>query len=59
MQEDVQKLKMLCKDQRVKIKELLEVIQDICDDQRQLHEDDSVCGLCEYDGAYIRSTEEG
>lgn len=32
-----------------KIKSLLDMIQDICDDQRQLHVDESVCGLCEYD----------
>lgn len=32
-----------------KIQSLLDVIQDICDDQRQRHGDDSVCGLCEYD----------
>lgn len=32
-----------------KIIELLDVIQEICDDQRQRHGDDSVCRLCEYD----------
>lgn len=33
-----------------KIANLLEVIQEICADQRERHGDDSVCGLCEYDG---------
>lgn len=32
------------------IEELLDCIQEICADQRERHGDDSVCGLCEYDG---------
>ena len=53
MQEDVQKLKMLCEDQRSKIKELLEEIETICQDVRERYGQEDVCGLCEYDGAYI------
>lgn len=32
------------------IESLLNLIQEICADQRERHKDDSVCGLCEYDG---------
>lgn len=53
MQEDVKKLMMLCEDQRSKIKELLEVIEGTCQHVRERYEQDDVCGLCEYDGAYI------
>ena len=35
-----------------KIKALVDLIDEICKDQRDRHVDDSVCGLCEYDGAY-------
>lgn len=34
---------------REKIEELLGIIQEICEGQRERHGDDSVCGLCEYD----------
>lgn len=36
-----------------KIKELVELVEEICKAQRESHVDDSVCGLCEYDGSYI------
>lgn len=32
------------------IEALLDLIQQICADQRETHGDESVCGLCEYDG---------
>lgn len=35
-----------------KIKALVDLVDEICKDQRERHVDDSVCGLCEYDGAY-------
>ena len=33
--------------------ELSNLLNDICKDVREKHVDDSVCGLCEYDGACI------
>lgn len=32
---------------------LFELLNDVCKDVRETHVDDSVCGLCEYDGAHI------
>lgn len=32
---------------------LFELLNDVCKDVREKHVDDSVCGLCEYDGAHI------
>ena len=36
-----------------KIIALVSLVEEICKDQRERHVDDSVCGLCEFDGAYI------
>lgn len=33
--------------------ELFKMLNDVCKDTREQHADESVCGLCEYDGAYI------
>ena len=33
--------------------DLFKTLVDVCKDVRETHGDDSVCGLCEYDGAYI------
>jgi hypothetical protein len=33
--------------------ELFKMLNDVCKDTREQHVDESVCGLCEYDGAYI------
>ena len=35
-----------------KIVALVNLVEEICKDQRELHVDDSVCDLCEYNGAY-------
>ena len=35
-----------------KIKNLLNLVQEICADIREKYASDDVCGLCEYDGAY-------
>lgn len=32
--------------------DLFQTLVDVCKNERERHEDDSVCGLCEYDGAY-------
>ena len=37
---------------REKIESLVKLIEEICKHQRECHVDDSVWGLCEYDGAY-------
>lgn len=39
--------------ERQKVKSLIGVIDETCKDQRERNGDDSVCGLCEYDGATI------
>lgn len=36
-----------------KIMALVSLIEEICKDIRERHVDDSVCGLCEFDGDYI------
>lgn len=36
-----------------KIIALVRLVEEICEHQRERHVDDSVCGLCEYDGAYL------
>lgn len=33
-----------------RVKELLELVEEICKDVRETHGGDDVCGLCEYDG---------
>lgn len=33
--------------------ELFKMLNDVCKDTREQHVDESVCGLCEYDVAYI------
>ena len=33
--------------------ELFKMLNDVCKDTKEQHADESVCGLCEYDGAYI------
>lgn len=40
-------------DQQSKIESLVDTIQKICADVRETHCGTDVCGLCEYDGAYI------
>lgn len=39
--------------ERHKVKSLIEVIDETCKYQRERNGDDSICGLCEYDGATI------
>lgn len=36
-----------------KIMALVSLIEEICKDIRESHVDDSVCGLCEFDGAWM------
>lgn len=35
------------------VAKLYELLDDVCKSVRSEHEDDSVCGLCQYDGAYM------
>lgn len=39
------------------INRLYEILDDVCKDVRETHVGDDVCGLCQYDGAYM--TESG
>lgn len=50
MQEVFEKIIEKLEEKEKYIKELL---QEVCFDVRSKHGDDCVCGLCEYDGAYI------
>jgi len=40
-------------DRQAAIDKFIDGLEDIFADLRERHVDDSVCGLCEYDGAYI------
>lgn len=42
----------LIKQQRQVIDKLYEMLDETCKDTRERYGDDSVCGLCQYDGAY-------
>ena len=39
--------------QKQTIKRLYELLEDVCKNIREKTEGDDVCGLCQYDGAYI------
>lgn len=43
----------LLKMQKDTINELYALYDDLCKDIRQKYESDDVCGLCQYDGAYV------
>ena len=40
-------------DLEAKIKALLQTIEEICRDVRETYGGEDMCGLCEYDGAYL------
>ena len=43
-------LESMLAEEKKKVRSLVTIIDETCWDIRDRHEDDSVCGLCEYDG---------